>query len=164
MIKTTLPIFEKRIDESSKKIVTEEKEIKVAIDTSLFSEERWEANFPNNAKKETLFAYIERIKEAGLIDSRAHVLSNLKALYCFMEGEDIPDFKSFCQLFDLSDAEHMERLVNKIKFVFEIVLGSSTVASLDGLMQLHCNGNVTKAHGMLEKHLNQAAHGQNHTN
>lgn len=38
------------------------------------------------------------------------------------------------------------------------------LASLDGLMQLHCNGNVTKAHGMLEKHLNQAAHGQNHTN
>lgn len=35
MIKTTLPIFEKRIDESSKKIVTEEKEIKVAIDTFL---------------------------------------------------------------------------------------------------------------------------------
>lgn len=129
MIKTTLPIFEKRVDESSKKIVTEEKEIKVAIDTSLFAEERWEANFPNNAKKETLFAYIERIKEAGLIDSRAHVLSNLKALYCFMEGEDIPDFKSFCQLFDLSDAEHMERLVNKIKFVFEIVIGSSTANS-----------------------------------
>jgi predicted negative regulator of RcsB-dependent stress response len=44
------------------------------------------------------------------------------------------------------------------------VLSYAMLASLDGLMQLHCNGNVTKAHGMLEKHLNQAAHGQNHTN
>ena len=34
------------------------------------------------------------------------------------------------------------------------------LASLDGLMQLHCNGNVTKAHDRLEKHLNQQAHGQ----
>lgn len=129
MIKTTLPILEKRIDESNKRIIAEEKEIKVAIDTSLFAEERWEAFFPNNAKRETLFAYIERIKEAGLIDSRAHVLSNLKALYCFMEGEDIPDFKSFCQLFDLSDAEYMEKLVDKMRTVFEIVLGSSTANS-----------------------------------
>ena len=40
------------------------------------------------------------------------------------------------------------------------VLSYAMLASLDGLMQLHCNGNVTKAHGMLEKHLNQAAHGQ----
>lgn len=44
------------------------------------------------------------------------------------------------------------------------VLSYAMLASLDGLMQLHCNGNVTKAHGMLEKHLNQAAHGQNNTN
>ena len=41
------------------------------------------------------------------------------------------------------------------------VISYAMLASLDGLMQLHCNGNVTKAHGMLEKHLNQAAHGQN---
>ena len=34
------------------------------------------------------------------------------------------------------------------------------LASLDGLMQLNCNGNVTKAHGRLEKHLNKQAHGQ----
>ena len=40
------------------------------------------------------------------------------------------------------------------------VLSYAMLASLDGLQQLHCNGNVTKAHGMLEKHLNQQAHGQ----
>ncbi len=40
------------------------------------------------------------------------------------------------------------------------VISYAMLASLDGLMQLKCNGNVTKAHEKLEKHLNQQAHGQ----
>lgn len=40
------------------------------------------------------------------------------------------------------------------------VLSYAMLASLDGLKQLHCNGEVTKAHDRLEKHLNQSAHGQ----
>ena len=42
------------------------------------------------------------------------------------------------------------------------VLSYAVLAALDGLMQLHCNGNVTKAHEKLEKHLNQTAHGQHY--
>lgn len=38
------------------------------------------------------------------------------------------------------------------------VLSYAMLAALDGLQQLHCNGNVTKAHKALEKHLNQKAH------
>ena len=125
MITTKLPIIEKSIDERNKKILANEREIDVTIDTSLFAEERWEANFPINAQKETLFAYIERIKNTGLIESKAHILSNLKALYCFMEGKDIADFKSFCQLFDLADEKYLNKLIDKIKFVFDIVLQGS---------------------------------------
>lgn len=40
------------------------------------------------------------------------------------------------------------------------VLSYAMLAALDGLQQLHCNGNVTKAHERLEKHLNQRAHDQ----
>lgn len=92
----------------------------------MFAEERWEQNFPHNAKNETLFAYIERMKAAGTVENKAYILSNLKALYCFMEGSDIPDFKSFCQLFDLADGEYLNELIEKIKFVFEVVLNGST--------------------------------------
>ena len=129
MIKTKRPAVEKTIDEASNALVAKDKEIDVVIDTSLFAEERWEANFPHNAKSETLFAYIERVQRAGLMDSKTHILSNLKALYCFMEGEEIADFKSFCQLFDLADGARLEKLVDKIKYVFNIVLNSSTVSS-----------------------------------
>ena len=40
------------------------------------------------------------------------------------------------------------------------VLSYAMLAALDGLKQQECNGEVTKAHGMLEKHLNKQAHGQ----
>lgn len=40
------------------------------------------------------------------------------------------------------------------------VLSYAMLASLDGLKQLHCNGEVTKAHEKLERHLNRQAHGQ----
>ncbi len=127
MIKTTLPIIEKKID--GKSLVVTEGEIEVAIDTSLFAEERWEKYFPNNAKRETLFAYIERVKESGLLADKAMIVANLKALYCFMEGDKIADFKSFCQLFDIARGDYLNKLIDKIKFVFEIALSSSTTDS-----------------------------------
>lgn len=41
------------------------------------------------------------------------------------------------------------------------VMNYALLATLDGLKQLHCNGNVTEAYNMLEKHLNKQAHSQN---
>ena len=40
------------------------------------------------------------------------------------------------------------------------VLSYAMLAALDGLKQQGCNGEVTKAHDRLEKHLNQKAHDQ----
>ena len=127
MLNTKLPIIKKSIDEKTNTLSIQESTIDVGVDTSIFAEERWEANFPANAKKETLFAYIERVKNAGLIESKAHILSNLKALYCFLEGKDIADFKSFCQLFDLADSAYLNKLVDTMKNVFALVLNSSAV-------------------------------------
>ncbi len=126
MITTTLPVLETELDEAAKKLIKKPRDIKVKIDTSLFAEERWEKNFPAQAKTETLFNYVERVQEKGLASTdTATVLSNLKALYCFMEGDEIADFKSFLQLFNLADTNHLQKLVDKIKFVFEIALQSA---------------------------------------
>ena len=38
------------------------------------------------------------------------------------------------------------------------VLSYAMLAALDGLKQLHCNGEVTIAHDKLSKHLNKQAH------
>lgn len=127
MLKTTLPIIEQKIEND--KLVVTKKNIDVSIDTSIYAEERWEANFPTNAKNETLFAYIERVQNSGDLNNKGHIVSNLKALYCFLEGDAIADFKSFCQMFDMADEEYVQELVNKIKFVFSLVLKSSTATS-----------------------------------
>lgn len=47
--------------------------------------------------------------------------------------------------------------IEKIQDEF-CVLTYGVLATLDGLKQQGCNGNVTKAYEMLEKHLNQKAH------
>lgn len=41
------------------------------------------------------------------------------------------------------------------------VISYALLATLDGLKQLNCNGEVTKAHTTLQKHLNQSAHDHN---
>ena len=128
MIRTKLPVIRKTINEETMQLVVEEHEIDVCIDTSLYAEQRWEMHFPHNARSETLFAYVERIQNSGKVVDRAHILSNLKAIYCFMEGESIADFKSFLQLFDLADGDYVNKLIGKIKFVFEIALSTSTVS------------------------------------
>ena len=84
MVKTKLTTVEKTLDEASNSLVIKEKDITVTVDTSIFAEERWETNFPHNAIKETLFSYIERITKNKQVDSQSHILSNLKALYCFV--------------------------------------------------------------------------------
>ncbi len=40
------------------------------------------------------------------------------------------------------------------------MLSYAMLAALDGLKQLNCNGEVTKAHDKLSKHLNEQAHDQ----
>ena len=40
------------------------------------------------------------------------------------------------------------------------MLSYAMLAALDGLKQQGCNGEVTKAHEKLEKHINKKAHGQ----
>ena len=124
MIRTTLPIQIKTLDNGLLNVKQED--ILVAIDTSIFAEQRWEANFPTNATKETLFSYIERLVKNQAIDT-AYILSMLKAVYCFLEGEAIRDFKAFCQMFDFTDEKYLEELVSKIKDIFNLVLSRSTV-------------------------------------
>lgn len=127
MVKTKLPV-QVKTDDGNGKITTTTRDIDVAVDTSIFAEQRWEANFPAQAAHETLFAYIERVQTDKLID-KAHILSNLKAIFCFIESDEIADFKSFCQLFDLADGEYLKRLTDKIEYIFNLVLNSSVATS-----------------------------------
>lgn len=75
------------------------------------------------------------------------------------QSKDIAELKAL-HVSDMEEArqketEDMQAIKDEL-----CVLSYAMLASLDGLQQLKCNGNVTKAHTMLAKHLNQKAHDQ----
>lgn len=125
MIATKLPVINKVYDAETKTVKTTRKELAIKVDTSVYAEERWEANFPANAERETLFAYIERIVETGKTKSKVTVLSNLKALFCFIESDKIASFKEFAQMFDMSDEAHLKELCDTVDDIFKKALGAS---------------------------------------
>ena len=96
------------------------------IDTSVYSEERWEQNFPALAEKEGLFQYIERIQENAISD-RVKVASMLKAIFCFVESSTVTTYKEFAQLFNFAVPEYTTRLVTQLKAAFELSIGGSSV-------------------------------------
>lgn len=119
-----LPILEQKLENDS--IVNSERTASFTLDTSVYSEERWEKNFPELARHEGLFQYIERIDKDSISD-RVKVACMLKAIYCFMESDEIPTYKSFAQLINLAVPEYTTRLIDTLKNAFRLILNGSSV-------------------------------------
>lgn len=128
MIKIKIPFNEREIVEG--KIKNNPGEIAAHLDMTVFAEERWQKHFPENAKNETLFAYVERIQKQNKTSKidMVTIISNLKALYCFLKSEELPTFNTFAQLFDLSDQVTLDKQVKVIREAFDIVLHSSAIS------------------------------------
>ena len=123
-MRITLPILKQ--DFVNGEVLSTETDRSFVIDTSVYSEERWESNFPALAQKESLFQYIERIENAENTLKRAKIISLLKAIYCFLEPtEGDLSYKEFAQLFSVSDVGYTERLVDKLTSAFNAILNSS---------------------------------------
>lgn len=123
-MKIGLPILEQKLEGNS--VVSNERIAVFDIDTSVYSEERWEQNFPVLAAKEGLFEYIERIQAADTTD-RVRVACMLKAIYCFIESSEIPTYKDFAQMIVLSDPDYATRFLEKLKDAFKAILNGSSV-------------------------------------
>ena len=123
-MKIRLPILEQTLDGDT--LVSKERDLALTLDTSVYSEERWEQHFPTLAAKEGLFEYISRVQENAVGD-RVRVACMLKAIYCFIESEDLPSYKDFAQMFNLATPEYTERMINSLRSAFKLILnGSST--------------------------------------
>ena len=125
MIKFKLPVIVQSLN--GEQLLTEEKEIDILIDTSIYSEHRWNTHFPEQAERETLMSYINRVVEqsdkAKGLSGSVFILNALKALYCLIEANDFPTFKSFCQAFNL--ASDNAKTAEKLKQIFSVALSSS---------------------------------------
>ena len=123
-MKIDLPVLKQDI--VNNELVSTESTIVLDIDTSVYSEERWEQNFPELAKREGLFQYIERIRDAQTTD-RVRVACMLKAIYCFVESAAIRSYKEFAQMFNLATPEYTGRLISSLIQAFKLIIGSSSV-------------------------------------
>ena len=122
MIKFTLPVLEQEL--VGNKLVKTVKDTTCFLDISATAQEVWEREFPNQAKQEGLFDYIERIRLASADKEKmnvALVISALKAIYCMMKFEKPMSKDEFLSLFTFTDAEYFNSLVHKLMAVFEAV-------------------------------------------
>lgn len=95
--------------------------IDVQIDTSLYAEMKWEAEFPMLAAKESVMQYTARISNIfrSSAGDAAVVLSGLKALYCFLDGAELPDFKSFVKMLSAENTETTKELIEILRLALE---------------------------------------------
>lgn len=122
MIAATLPTLQQQLIDG--RIQSTEGQIKIYVDESIFSEQRWEQNFPQQAEKEDLQSYCSRVVKIAEKDCNlAVVTSMLKGLYCYIETE--LNFKQFLQLFSMNDLDYLERLITTIVDVFNSIFGGS---------------------------------------
>ena len=123
MIKFTLPILEQEL--SGNKIISTKKDMTCYLDISATAQEVWEREFPNQAKNEGLFDYIERIKIlAGNKDNKVSmsvIISALKAIYCMIKFEKPMSKDEFLSLFTFTDVDYFNDLVTRLLTIFEAV-------------------------------------------
>ena len=123
-MKIQIPVLNQEMIEDV--VVNKESNLVVDIDTSIYSEERWEQNFPNLAKHEGLFQYIERVQNNSLTD-RVKVAGMLKAIFCFIESDRISSYKEFAQMFNLAVPEYTEKLIDTLLKSFKMIINGSSV-------------------------------------
>ena len=88
---------------------------------------------------------------AQILGAAGVLLGAIWALFRFLERQKNQDM----DIIDLHNKHNND--IKDIKDELQ-VLCYGVLSCLDGLKQQGCNGNVTKAHTTLEKHLNKAAH------
>ncbi len=117
MIRIKLPVLEQEFVDD--KIVSSRSEIDCYIDMSALAQERWEREYPNQAKNEALFDYVTRLDKEPKSPSK--VISMLKVLYCFIQFDKYKSKDEWLSMFSLSDAQYLTELTDKLSKVFKAI-------------------------------------------
>ena len=87
------------------------------IDTSFMANLKWEEEFQQVAGYD-LITYTEMVKKWTMNEGsgKSHFVGMMKLMYCYVNSDKLPTFKSFAKLFDYSVANE---ILDKLKVVFE---------------------------------------------
>jgi len=126
---------------------------------------RFTQNTPSAGKENTVLETVDVIiKVAALIGAVGGIWAAVYAIIKWFQKQekqstDIAELKELhkkdCEALQKKESDDLKVLNDEL-----CVLSYAMLACLDGLKQQGCNGEVTKAHDRLEKHLNQKAHDQ----
>lgn len=91
--------------------------LELEIDLSFMANLKWEEEFQQVAGYD-LITYTEMVKKWTLNESpgKSHFVGMLKLMYCYVNSDKLPTFKSFAKLFDYSVANE---ILEQLKVVFE---------------------------------------------
>ena len=125
-MRVTLPTLKKEYDSGTDSVKVVRGSIQCTIDTSVYAETRWEQAFPETAKRYKLFDYIDMLQNTkGSVDGRVYVAAMLKAVFCFMEFDELTSYKEFVQMFDLAQEDFCVELIQKIRHLFDLAINGS---------------------------------------
>lgn len=117
MIKIKLPILNQEVKDG--KFISEKSEINCFLDVSALSQEIWEREFPQQAQKEALFDYMDRVIKQP--DNLTKAISIIKILYCFIHFEKPTTKDEWLRMFNLLDADYIKELIDTISNVFKLI-------------------------------------------
>ena len=123
-MKVSLPVVVKNeYDAKTKTHFFETQEREFDFDFSLCCQMKWEAKFPELAKRETIVDYTSRISK--LPASVATLFSKMKAVYCFIGGEHL-SFEGFVRLFDFTRKDYVRTLTERLSEVLALFEDEAT--------------------------------------
>lgn len=120
-MKVKLPFITKDQMENGRRVL-EYTDKEISVDSTLHSQMRWEARFPELAEHESIVDYITRIKEVDGT-SIAVIISKMKVIYCFLDTE--LTFEQFLKMFDYSQKEYVKKLIERLKEAFEAIFDAA---------------------------------------
>lgn len=114
--------FIKRDELVDGKRVIETEEKAIDVDNTMMAQMRWEAKFPEMAKRENIVDYAMRIKDLKS-EELPVIISKLKVLFCFLDIEET--FLQFLKLFDFSRKDYVDKLIACLKTAFEQIFAEA---------------------------------------
>lgn len=103
-------------------VKVEREEITFNLDTSAYSELRYEQYFKEQLPDKSLTDFVIRMSRITDNEVKSNYLSVLKVLYCYLESDKTPTFIDFIKLFDVSIADE---LLQKVQQIFKLAVSSA---------------------------------------
>lgn len=123
-MKFKLPLLEEEFNIETKEVKSTKTYLDCEFDFSIDAQQRWEENFPEQAKLYDVFDFVERMKNVEVKDVASAGIA-LKIIYCFLIFKDHITFREFTRMFDSTNEEYFNELKGILNDVLTYIFSRS---------------------------------------